>query len=122
MNSLTLAILTLITFSLFVQMSEGAAFGVVPFVNKKALGAVAGIVGAGGNFGAVMAGFLFRSEALTTQEALFYLGIAVVVSSFFILAIRFSPEKVQEENEALHRALTEREANVGTLKPALAEV
>jgi NNP family nitrate/nitrite transporter-like MFS transporter len=121
MNSLIFAILTLITFSLFVQMSEGASFGIVPFVNKKALGAVAGIVGAGGNFGAVMAGFLFRSEALTTQEALFYLGMAVVVSSFFILAIRFSPEKVQEENEALHQALAEREAKVGTLKPALAE-
>ena len=48
MNVLVLAIPSLILFSLFVQMSEGATYSVVPFVNKKALGAVAGIVGAGG--------------------------------------------------------------------------
>ena len=37
----------MIVFSLFVQMSEGATYSVVPFINKKALGSVAGIVGAG---------------------------------------------------------------------------
>ncbi|MXY78327.1 MAG: MFS transporter, partial [Chloroflexi bacterium] len=42
MGVIYLAIPTLILFSLFVQMSEGATFSVVPFVNKKALGAVAG--------------------------------------------------------------------------------
>ena len=41
---------------LFVKMSNGATYSVVPFVNKRALGAVAGIVGAGGNVGAVLAG------------------------------------------------------------------
>ena len=41
-------------------MSEGATFSVVPFINRKALGSVAGIVGAGGNAGAVAAGFLFK--------------------------------------------------------------
>jgi NNP family nitrate/nitrite transporter-like MFS transporter len=51
MTSLPLAIVSMIVFSLFVQMSEGATYSVVPFVNKKALGAVSGIVGAGGNFG-----------------------------------------------------------------------
>ena len=56
---LPIAIGTMIVFSLFTQMSEGATYSVVPFINKKALGSVAGIVGAGGNFGAVSAGFLF---------------------------------------------------------------
>jgi MFS transporter, NNP family, nitrate/nitrite transporter len=38
---------------LFIKMSNGATYVVVPFVNRKALGAVAGIVGAGGNVGCV---------------------------------------------------------------------
>ncbi|MEZ6053869.1 MAG: MFS transporter [Planctomycetaceae bacterium] len=74
MNVLLLAIPSLIVFSLFVQMSEGATFSVVPFINKRALGSVAGIVGAGGNAGAVAAGFLFKSPALTWPTALFILG------------------------------------------------
>ncbi|MGH7884730.1 MAG: MFS transporter, partial [Thermodesulfobacteriota bacterium] len=53
MSILILAVSSMILFSLFVQMSEGATFGIVPFINKKALGSVAGIVGAGGNAGAV---------------------------------------------------------------------
>jgi len=125
MNTLGLAIVTLVTFSLFVQMSEGANFGLVPFINKKSLGAVAGIVGAGGNAGAVAAGFLFRSEALTTQEAFFYLGSAVIVASFFVLTIRFSAEKLKEEDEALQAALASRNADepvaVGDLTPAAAK-
>lgn len=97
------AILAMILFSLFVQMSEGATFSVVPFVNKKAIGTVSGIVGAGGNAGAVAAGFLFKSESITYPEALLILGIAVVVSSFAALAIRFSAseEVVGDSSQAL---------------------
>lgn len=87
---LPLAIVTLILFSLFVQMSEGATFSVVPFINKKAIGSVSGIVGAGGNAGAVAAGFMFRSESLTYPQALFILGIAVILVSFSAFIIRFS--------------------------------
>ncbi len=57
MPVLSLAIPAMILFSLFVQMSEGATYSIVPFINKKALGSVAGIVGAGGNAGAVCAAF-----------------------------------------------------------------
>ena len=68
MAVLALAIPALIVFSLFVQMSEGATFSVVPFINKRALGSVAGIVGAGGNAGAVAAGFLFRGSTRSTRR------------------------------------------------------
>ncbi len=47
MATLFLAVGAMIIFSLFVQMTEGATFSVVPFINRKALGSVAGIVGAG---------------------------------------------------------------------------
>ncbi len=87
---LPIAIGTLILFSLCVQMSEGATYSVVPFINKGALGAVAGIVGAGGNAGAVAAGFLFKAEGLGWPQALLILGACVTVTSFFALAVRFS--------------------------------
>ena len=87
---LPIAIGTLILFSLCVQMSEGATYSVVPFINKKALGAVAGIVGAGGNAGAVAAGFLFRTEGLGWPQALLILGACVTLTSFLAFAVRFS--------------------------------
>ena len=52
---LFVAMIALVFFATCVHMSCGATFSVVPFINKKALGAVAGIVGAGGNVGAVLA-------------------------------------------------------------------
>ncbi|MGB0922205.1 MAG: MFS transporter [Alphaproteobacteria bacterium] len=109
MTVLVLAVGVMLVFSLFVQMGCGATFGVVPFVNKKALGAVAGIVGAGGNAGAVMAGFLFKSEALTYQDGLFYMGCAVVLVSFTAVLVRFSKTTIAEENAAYQEALAMRE-------------
>lgn len=58
-NSLGVTILLMILFSMFVQSSEGAGFGIVPFISGRALGAVTGLVGAGGNAGAVIMHFLF---------------------------------------------------------------
>lgn len=112
MSVLVLAIGSMVIFSLFVQMSEGATYGIVPFINKKALGSVAGIVGAGGNAGAVAAGFLFRSENVTTQQGLFYLGCLVLVASVFAMAIRFSPAVLKQEDKALQDALL-RKATAG---------
>lgn len=105
---LSAAIAMLLLFSLFVQMSEGATFGVVPFINRKALGGVAGMVGAGGNAGAVAAGFLFKSESLSYSDGLMMLGITVVVCSFFVFAVRFSKETLEQEEAALADALAHR--------------
>ena len=109
MAVLGLAVGMMIVFSLFVQMSEGATFGIVPFINRKALGAVAGIVGAGGNAGAVAAGFLFRSESITMQQGLLYLGIMVAVASVGTVLVRFSPAVQAAEKKAFDAALAERQ-------------
>ena len=109
MNVLILAVGSMIMFSLFVQMSEGATFGIVPFMNRKALGAVAGIVGAGGNAGAVAAGFLFKAESISYQQGLFYLGLAVIGASFCALLVRFSDETHAEEKARLNQDLLARE-------------
>ena len=121
MDALVIAVAVMIVFSLFVQMSEGATFGIVPFVNRKALGSVAGIVGAGGNAGAVAAGFLLKSEALTYQEGLFYLGCAVIVCSFAALAVRFSAATQAEEQQRFDRAHAERMGTSGSGQPVPAE-
>ncbi len=105
MEVLILAIPMLIVFSIFVQMSEGATFGVVPFVNKKALGAVAGIVGAGGNAGAVAAGFLLRAEGVAVEDALLYFGVIVVCIAPLALFVRF-PKRVEAiERRRIREAL-----------------
>ncbi len=86
---LPLAVAAMLLTGLFLKMSNGATYAVVPFVNRRALGAVAGIVGAGGNVGAVLAGFLFKTEAITWPQALLYLGGAVLLSSTLVLLVRF---------------------------------
>ncbi|MCV2881557.1 MFS transporter [Actibacterium sp. XHP0104] len=109
MQVLFLALPALIVFSLFTQMAEGATYSVVPFVNKKALGAVAGVVGAGGNAGAVLAGFLFKNM-IDWSEAFFILGIVVTCASFLAFFVRFSTR--QEDEERANFAA----ANIDTLR------
>jgi len=53
------ALAVLVCFSLFVQMAEGTSYGIVPFMNRPQLAVVSALVGAGGNLGAVIAGFCF---------------------------------------------------------------
>ena len=111
MPVLALAVPALVVFSLFVQMSEGATFSVVPFINRKALGSVAGIVGAGGNAGAVAAGFLFRG-AVPWPTAFLVLGALVTVTAFLAFAVRFSTETETEARTALDAALADRRAGL----------
>jgi MFS transporter, NNP family, nitrate/nitrite transporter len=100
---LTWAIVTMLIFALFLKMSNGATYSVVPFINKNAMGAVAGIVGAGGNVGAVLAGFLFTAEDLSYRESLFIIGVAVVAVSVisFLVGVpkRMKDELMHQENQ-----------------------
>ena len=95
-------------------MAEGATYSVVPFINKKALGAVAGVVGAGGNAGAVLAGFLFKNT-IDWSEAFFILGIVVTCASFMAFFVRFSTR--QEDEERANFAA----ANIDTLRARAAK-
>lgn len=78
-----------LVFGLFVCMACGVTYAVVPLVRPRAIGSASGIVGAGGNVGAFLAGFLFKSEGLSSANAFFYLGMSVSVSAFFVLLLRF---------------------------------
>jgi NNP family nitrate/nitrite transporter-like MFS transporter len=102
-RSLPLAIGCMLGTGLFIKMSNGATYAIVPFVNKRALGAVAGIVGAGGNVGAVAAGFLFKTKSLAWPQALLILGILVFASASLAFLVRFPARDdaaAREEMEA----------------------
>lgn len=92
-------------FGLLVCMACGVTYAVVPLVRPGAVGSVSGIVGAGGNAGAVLAGFLFKAESLSGSSALRILGISVAVCAFSALLLRFResevPLKVPHETTAL---------------------
>jgi NNP family nitrate/nitrite transporter-like MFS transporter len=99
MRVLPWAIASMMFTGLFVKVSNGANYSIVPFVNKRALGAVAGIVGAGGNAGAVLAGFLFKMPSLTYPQAFLILGMLIAILSGLAFAVRFSE---QDEQSARH--------------------
>jgi NNP family nitrate/nitrite transporter-like MFS transporter len=88
MGNLAIAVAVLLVFGLFTHGAAGATYSVVPFLRPKTVGAVAGIVGAGGNVGAVAAGMLFRSEDLKAPAALAILGAAVTLSGLLVLAVQ----------------------------------
>ena len=89
-HALPAAIAAMMLMGLFVKMSNGANYAVVPFIDKRAIGAVAGIVGAGGNAGAVLAGFLFKTPSLTYPQAFLILGASILLCSACAFAVRFS--------------------------------
>ncbi|MCE7055029.1 MFS transporter [Algoriphagus sp. AGSA1] len=119
-TSLVIGFALLVAFSLTVQMAEGATFSVVPFVNRKAIGSISGIVGAGGNFGAFLAALFLSSKSAVAEKAALLasdslsseaaaaaqsaaaasavsagylvIGAMIVISGVVALAIRFSTE------------------------------
>ncbi|WP_282135658.1 MFS transporter [Seonamhaeicola maritimus] len=140
-TSIVVGFIFLILFSLSVQMAEGATFSVVPFINKKAIGSVSGIVGAGGNVGAFLAALLLKSKsalaekaAITANQGLgeeaikaaqsaassaavsqgyFVIGLVVVVTGVVALAIKFS----KEDEKANAPISTTGSLEVGELQP-----
>jgi NNP family nitrate/nitrite transporter-like MFS transporter len=96
-GSLMVAIITMLSFALFLKMSNGATYGIVPFINSKNVGMVSGIVGAGGNLGGMIFGFLFKSQSITYVQAFTYIGYIVIAVSVIIFITKFSkPAHVNE--------------------------
>lgn len=109
MSTFWIAFPVLIMFSLCVQMAEGATFSVVPFINKKCTGSISGIVGAGGNVGAIMAAMFLKSlvvpatagldgveKATAASSAVSHgymvIGFAILVTAAAGFLIKFSKE------------------------------
>ena len=109
MEHVAMAIVAMVTFGLFVHMACGATYALVPFIDRSALGGVAGIIGAGGNVGAVAAGFLMKASA-TPQQCFFILGGLVTLSAVCAIAVRFSAEHKTREQALYEQAVAERNA------------
>ncbi|MBE1160696.1 MFS transporter [Dyella acidiphila] len=94
----------MLAFGLFTHMACGATYALVPFVDRSALGGVAGIVGAGGNVGAVAAGLLLKSTG-SVPHTFALLGGFVIAGSMCALAVRFSAEHTAREERLYREAL-----------------
>jgi len=84
-TSLVSSIGVLVFFSIFVQAAEGSTYGIVPYVNPPITGSISGIIGAGGNVGAVAFGFCFRE--MNAKTAFLVMGIIIVSSSILSIAV-----------------------------------
>jgi NNP family nitrate/nitrite transporter-like MFS transporter len=117
-NAVAFAIAAMLVFGLFTHMACGAIYAVVPFVDRKVLGGVAGIIGAGGNVGGVAAGFLLRGTG-NPQFCFMILGIAAIVCAFGAAVIRFSIGHKQDEQALYDAAVAQRDATAPAI-PAMA--
>mmetsp|Transcript_30343 Transcript_30343/g.45268 ORF Transcript_30343/g.45268 Transcript_30343/m.45268 type:complete len:494 (-) Transcript_30343:174-1655(-) len=77
-KSLAGAIVLMVIFSTIVQAAEGSTYGIVPYVNPAVTGSIAGVVGAGGNVGAVCFGLGFRQ--MDDLQAFYLMGGCVLAS------------------------------------------
>ncbi len=70
-GNLSMAIFMMFFFGLSLKMANGATYSLVPFISPIAVGSVAGIVGAGGNIGAMLIAFMFKAKAIhATKEVI----------------------------------------------------
>ncbi len=101
------AVSMMLVFGLFTHMACGSLYALVPFIDRKVLGGVCGIIGAGGNIGAVAAGLLLR---FTGRPAFCFevLGIAAIVCACGAAAIRFSVKHKQDEQTLYDAAVAQR--------------
>jgi MFS transporter, NNP family, nitrate/nitrite transporter len=90
-----MAIFSMVIFALFLKMANGATYALTPFLNIKNVGLVAGIVGAGGNIGGMLMGFLFKSEKLTYAMSFEYIGYMAIAAAILVGITKFSKAETE---------------------------
>ena len=91
-DTLWLSLLVIIAFSICVQMAEGLHFGIVPYISRPALGVVSGMVGAGGNTGALISGQYIVSPLNPLDDGFIRLGCVIMGVSLIMHFIYFPDE------------------------------
>jgi NNP family nitrate/nitrite transporter-like MFS transporter len=69
-------------------MAEGTSFGIVPYMDPPNTGSISGIIGAGGNVGAVCFGLCFRQ--LNYKDAFHIMG-GIIIGSCLCSAVYYIP-------------------------------
>eukprot|EP00741_Cyanophora_paradoxa_P002223 tig00000571_g2155.t1 len=87
MKGLPGAVILMVCFAYFCQASSGMTFGCVPLLNREALGASSGVVGAAGNLGSLCFLQLFKTFSYPDGYAI--LGGIVLGCSCVVLTMRF---------------------------------
>merc|ERR1711970_602069 len=83
----------LFLFSVCVQAAEGLSFGIVPYISRPALGVVSGMVGAGGNSGAVaMLNLYFKGHPIRKDKGIFNMGMCIVILTCAMVMPVYLPE------------------------------
>ena len=83
-------VLVMFMFSVSVQMAEGLTFGIVPYVSRPALGVVSGMVGAGGNAGALVTNAaFFLSNDVRTDTGFINMGILIILGTLTLFGVYF---------------------------------
>jgi NNP family nitrate/nitrite transporter-like MFS transporter len=87
---LVIAVAIIVFASIFVQGAEGATFAIIPMVNKRMTGQVAGMAGAYGNVGAVIYLVLY---SLVDARTFFFLLAAGAAASFLLTLLMLEEPK-----------------------------
>ncbi|KAK4261355.1 hypothetical protein QN277_004362 [Acacia crassicarpa] len=88
--SLTVSIIVMIIFSIFIQAACGMTFGVVPFVSRRSLGVISGMTGGGGNVGAVITQLIFfKGSKYSKETGITLMGLMIICCTLPICLIYF---------------------------------
>ena len=90
MSWLVIAVLITVFASIFVQGAEGATFAIIPMINKRMTGQVAGMAGAYGNVGAVI--YLVIFSLVDARKFFFILAIGAAASFLLCYLLLEEPE------------------------------
>lgn len=87
---LVVAIIITVATSMFVQGAEGATFAIIPMINKKQTGQIAGMAGAYGNVGAVV--YLVVYSLVDDKTFFYILSAGAMISFIFCWAMLKEPK------------------------------
>jgi NNP family nitrate/nitrite transporter-like MFS transporter len=75
-NSFGQTMAIVVVFSIFIQGTCGAVYGIVPFISRRSLGLICGAVGAGGNLGgAITQAAFFTAGSIKPYHSYLWMGV-----------------------------------------------